>query len=113
MILCPSIIGWTPVRLLLLTALLLAVIAGCAPEAESASESAARIARESAAAKRAIDSLNAAYTVEQYAENAEVVAGPLVLKGRVAIGQWFDGGAALHGTMKLTAVSVAANGQLA
>jgi len=101
------------VRILPLTTVLLAVLAGCAPKAESASESAARVASESAAAKRAIDSLNAAYAAEQYAEDAEVVAGPLALKGRVAIAQWFDGGAALHGTMRLTAVSVAANGPLA
>lgn len=100
-------------RLLPLTTVLLAVMAGCGPKAESASESAARIASESAAAKRAIDSLNAAYAPEQYAEDAEVVAGPMVLKGPVAIRQWMDAGAAMQGTMKLTAVSVAADGPLA
>lgn len=100
-------------RLLPLITLLLAVMAGCVPKAESASESAARVASESAAAKGAIDSLNAALAPEQYAEDAEVVAGPMVLRGPVAIRQWFDGGAAMQGTMRLTAVSVAANGPLA
>jgi ketosteroid isomerase-like protein len=93
--------------------LLLALIAACVPEAESASEAAARVAGETAAAKRAIDSLNAAYAADQYAEDAEVVAGPMLLKGRAAITEWHKLGASMKGTMRLTAVSVAATGPLA
>lgn len=90
---------------------------GCAQATESPSQTAARLADESAAAKLVIDSLNAAYfqvspddILAQYAEDAEVVAGPMELKGRAAIGSWINFGASVGGTMRLRAVSVSANG---
>jgi ketosteroid isomerase-like protein len=106
-------------RPLLLGTLALSVVLGCTPVSESPSQTAERLARESAAAKVVIDSLNAAYfhpsadVVTQYAEDAEVIAGPLELKGRTAIGKWLMGGASHGGTMLLHAMSVVAYGPLA
>jgi ketosteroid isomerase-like protein len=106
-------------RLLHLGILTLSVVLGCAAGSESPSQAAARLARESAAAKVVIDSLNSAYlhpsagVVAQYAEDAEVVAGPLELKGRTAIANGMTDGASVGGTMRMHAVSVTAYGPLA
>jgi ketosteroid isomerase-like protein len=89
------------------------------PAADSSPQATSRLASESAAAKLVIDSLNAAYfhpspdVLAQYAEDAEVVAGPLELKGRVAIADWIRGGESMGATMRMHALSVSANGPLA
>lgn len=106
-------------RLPLLAVYLLAGGVGCTPAPETQSQTIARLAREASAARRVIDSLNVAYLqpspdlVAQYTDDAEVVAGPLELKGRAAIGTWIMGGASMGGTMRLRALSVSANGPLA
>jgi hypothetical protein len=107
-------------RCLLPGSLVLAVVCGCAPALESPAQEAERVARESAAVKGIVDSLNAAYfqgsadmLIAQYAEDAEIVAGPMELKGHAAIRGWMMGGASMNGTMRMRAVSIAANGPLA
>jgi uncharacterized protein (TIGR02246 family) len=106
---------------------LLAVLAlaACAPKPETAEQADARIATESAAAKQAIDSLNAEFVghfnaghgdlvAASYTEDGELmVAGQPVAKGRAAIAAMVNAMAPLKAALKLTATSVVANGPIA
>jgi hypothetical protein len=51
--------------------------------------------------------------ITQYAEDPEVVAGPMELTERTAIGNRIMAGASVGGTMRMQALSVAAGGPLA
>lgn len=106
-------------------ALGLGVVAGCAPKAETAEQAEARMANESAAARTAIDAVNAQYMAHfgaahgdsvaaLFAENGRMMApnGPAAV-GRAAIAKGLNEMGSMKPTLVLTTESVAANGPLA
>ncbi len=100
-------------------------LAACAPKAETPEQAQARLATESASAQKAIDSLNTDFVghfnaghadlvAAQYAEDGELMlGGSPVAKGRAAIAAAVSGLAPMKPSLKLTLVSVAANGPMA
>lgn len=109
-------------RIFLVAAL---VLAGCAPKPEAPEQAQARMDRESADAKKAIDSLNAEFdghfnaghgdlVAAQYTEDGELqIVGQQLLKGRQAIAAAVTGLAPMKAAIKTGATSVTANGPLA
>jgi ketosteroid isomerase-like protein len=112
-------------RIVIAAAFLTIVACAQKPTVEAPEQAQARIDRESAEAKKAIDSLNAEFdghfnaghgdvVAAQYLEDGELqVTGTPLLKGRQAIGAFITGLAPLKAAIKLTAVAVAANGPIA
>lgn len=100
-------------------------LAACAPKAETPDQAETRLASESVAAKRIIDSLNTEFETHfnaghgdivaaQYTEDGELqVPGAPFTKGRPAIAAAVTGLGTMKAAIKTTATSVAANGPLA
>ena len=103
----------------------LVACAACAPKAETPEATAARLQRESADAKRIIDSLNLEFeghfnqghgeqVAAQYTEDGELqVVGSPLLKGRQAIAEAVTGLGQMKAAIKTTATRVDAAGDLA
>jgi len=101
------------------------LLAACAPKPETAEQAQARIAIESADAKKVIDSLNSEFVAHfnaghgdlvaaQYTEDAELaVAGQPLVKGKKDIAGFVTGLSQMKAALTLTATSVEANGPVA